>query len=326
MKARYWVLMSVVGVVILGLLAVILFSVVGVPGFVDVAEATVITPVSVEVMIRPKLVTAPTVTSVVTATPDWESIAKAAIVQLTRMAEEAVEVEVEVIVEPLGSIPGTCEGVHDYQLPGLSELSSDDGLMIHVQYGRGDFEYETLLPTGRYEILKPFKFGHVWELGPSCSPEQALARHVGPSIERRTVRKVNTRGYVHWQTLVDDGTLEVIWQQIPVPLIPVSIVGLVVSDESTTAMTGGVCGAKHELDSDGLTTVGPFDYPVNVQAWGGMYDKTNIVIPVGELTTREWTGGAIWEYENCTLDQVLTDLEQKNVEIYVVEMGVITKN
>jgi len=82
----------------------------------------------------------------------------------------------------------------------------------------------------------------------------------------------------------------------------------------------------HKLDSDGMTTVGPFDNPVNVQAWGGEYDGVNIVIPAGETIVRKWTGGAIWEYENCTLDQVMADLEQKNVVIYVVEGGLAVKN
>lgn len=112
----------------------------------------------------------------------------------------------------------SCEGIHDYQLQDLPELSADVEY-IHIQwYEGGDPEKETLLPPGRYIIQRPLK-GHVWELGPACTADGALKRHVGPSIERRRMMKANNAGYVHWTELVKNGILTIIWQKEPVPVV-----------------------------------------------------------------------------------------------------------
>lgn len=123
---------------------------------------------------------------------------------------------------------GECEGKNDYQLQNLIEVSSRKGYLIHVQFyrkGLEDFERESLLPSGRYMVKVPDWHGHVWELGVACAPQQALDRHVGPSIERRKALLVNTKGYVHWTTLVNEGLISVVRQFEPVPQIPASLSG-----------------------------------------------------------------------------------------------------
>lgn len=131
---------------------------------------------------------------------------------------------------------GSCEGMHDYSPKGKIELSSFDGF-VHLQYwrvGQDDFELETLLPPGRYAVRISNLDGHVWELGPSCSAEQALTKHVGTSIQRRLTFKANNKGYVHWQKLISDGILSVIAQKDPIPTIPGSVSGLVSSPGPAT--------------------------------------------------------------------------------------------
>lgn len=215
---------------------------------------------------------------------------------------------------------GECEGLHDYQLPDLTELSSDDGLLIHVQFGRGGMEYETLFPTGRYIILKPFKFGHVWELGTSCSAEQALTQHVGPSIARRIEREVDSGGYVHWTTLVEDGTLEVVWQQEPVQEIPMTLPEAVetsiseddAGDGVVVNVSLGFIGRDGDADN---RTIGDDEFAYLVECWEPV--DGICVVPIGESVSG--LKGANWQFGST--ESALADAQTKGKTIYVVEGG-----
>lgn len=120
---------------------------------------------------------------------------------------------------------GQCERLLDYGVFGLTEFSSAQ-YYLHVQIwrqGQDNFERESLLPPGRYAIKVNNLNGHTWELGPNCSTEQALAKHVEPSIQRRQSLLASTKGYVHWSQLVSEGLISVIAQVQPVPNVPNSL-------------------------------------------------------------------------------------------------------
>lgn len=118
-------------------------------------------------------------------------------------------------------VTGMCEGIDQYYLEGLTQLSSDD--FIHVEfYTGGNPERDTLLPPGEYTLLGNLK-GYVWELGPDCTAEDILTRHMEPHIQRRLNLGYNNNGYVHWTSLVDDGLVAVNRQEQPLPDIPTTI-------------------------------------------------------------------------------------------------------
>ncbi|GEM_PF-5856193 len=130
-------------------------------------------------------------------------------------------------VGPQSITGGQCEGLLDYGVFGLTEFSSAQ-YYLHVQIwrqGQDNFERESLLPPGRYAIKVNNLNGHTWELGPNCSAEQALAKHVEPSIQRRQSLLASTKGYVHWSQLVSEGLISVIAQVQPVPNVPNSLSG-----------------------------------------------------------------------------------------------------
>lgn len=173
---------------------------------------------------------------------------------------------------------GMCEGLHDYGVLGKVELSAGETKFIHLQFwlrGEMNYEMETLLPAGRYLVLKPNLDGHVWELGPNCSAEQALKQHVGPSIQRRINFKVDNRGYVYWEQLIRDGILSVAAQTQPVPTVPQALNA--VASVQNAPQGAPVTGSSGPVTS-GVVPSGPAapttcsdgvreDYQPGSQAW-----------------------------------------------------------
>lgn len=213
-----------------------------------------------------------------------------------------------------GAPAKTCEGILDYQLMDLSELSSADNLFIHVQFGRGGKEYETLLPPGRYSIVIPFVDGHVWELGPTCKADEALTKHVGPSIERRITRKVNSGGYIAWNDLVEDGTLEIIWQQPGNFEVPTSIPVVADAPADSTADSAGSGFVGRDGDADDRA-IGDEKFAYLVEC----YEPVSgiCVVPVGESISG--LKGANWKYGST--DAALADAKTKGKPVYVVKDG-----
>lgn len=99
-----------------------------------------------------------------------------------------------------------CKAINDYQLKDLTEMSSQPNSLIHVEWytADGQPEYESVLPSGRYTVDKPFPGGHVWEYSTSCSVEQVLNQVAG-HIARRLQNQANNKGYRPWEDLVDLG-------------------------------------------------------------------------------------------------------------------------
>lgn len=211
--------------------------------------------------------------------------------------------------EPENNDAGVCESRHDYELWSLIELSADTEF-IHVQWHRVDQnkdpigpEFETLLPAGRYIVADKFGWaGHVWEIGPNCSVDQALLVHVAPSIERRLAEQVDTRGYVHWTTLLDEGLIsKMVMQWEPVPTVPATLDLKVANVQAEPAATCNDASPGPDLEMTNMVTG-----PATIELWGPGGFSQLVVIPPDESWSFTTTyGGAIWLYAGCTADQIV---------------------
>jgi hypothetical protein len=175
---------------------------------------------------------------------------------------------------------GECEGMNDYGLLGKPEVASSQGAMLFQwHYLNEDIEHNVALPTGRYKILKSID-GHNWEIGPTCSWDDFMNRHLIPSIQDRRTAMANNLGYMDYHDLVKAGVLEIVYQKTPVVDPPREIAGYMNLPRVTVGGTGqtgpspvttgnqGGGGSCQELDyydvaPQGATVVTTFESKTN---------------------------------------------------------------
>jgi len=239
----------------------------------------------------------------------------------------------EVVITNSQTNDEVCVAINDYQLVDLTELSSSSGTYIHVEYGMDGVEYETLLNPGRYSIMKPFTSGHVWELGPDCTPEQALRKHVQPNHLRRVERLVNNDGYVHYEELIEAGMIEIVWQEQPIADIPTEFVAddTDLVNKANEAGDGEQGEPTHVSDLLPGQSFGPYEGVVVLQPWAdaGVIDghkQITLVVPEGEtIEDPSWQGGAVWSFPGWTLEEVIAQEQAKtdSYPLYTVKDGKI---
>ncbi len=103
----------------------------------------------------------------------------------------------------------TCQVINDYQLKGLTEISTAPGGYIQAEWFTNGPEYESVFPSGRYTVNYAFTGGHVWEYPGSCSVDQVLA-DVAVHIVDRLNLKANNGGYKQYQTTLDNGLFKTV--------------------------------------------------------------------------------------------------------------------
>lgn len=226
---------------------------------------------------------------------------------------------ISVLPPGLTQARGECEGLNDYQVKDLTEFSASPGYFLHVQYWRigvDNFEKETLLPSGRYAVKLPNLHGHVWELGPSCTAEQALQKHVGPSIQRRLQLLAPNQGYVHWEQLVRDGFISVVAQHQPVPGVPGSLTAVTSGTGASGTLTGVTSGTITSPASCGDGVREDFDPRPNVvwtprgeDGWRAVnfwsnwtnpnFSSVKVLMPPGQRASLKGGGDAHYWPKEC---------------------------